>query len=306
MSETTIFSDSFLAMETPCDVVLPNVDAETARSVFYKVKTEVERLEEKLNRFLPDSEVSQLCASPINTWLSVDDELWQLLTTCYDFYELSNGAFDITVAPLVSMYEENENPTPEEIEDQRKLCGFDKLEFDFDKQKIKFLHKNVEFDFGALQKGWALDRIKPLLAELKITEAIVSFGEDTVLAIGKHPTGNEWPIGIRNQLNPMEFIHVFPASDQIVTSFGSMEKVGMEAEMAKSYTISPATGEVINDKRTVSVKSSSGLVGAFVATCWLILSENDRTILSENFKAIEIFETKYLDNDIATKSTILN
>lgn len=306
MSEPTIFNDTFLAMGTPCDVVLPNVDAEKAREVFSKVKAEVEKLEENLNRFLPDSLVSKLSASPINEWIEVDAELWGLLTVCYDFYQISNGAFDITVAPLVSLYEENENPSPEEITKAQKKCGFDKIEFDFDSQKIRMLQQGMEFDFGAIEKGFALDILKPLLEEWGIKDAIVSFGEDAVLAFGNHPNGSEWPIGIRNQMNPLEFIHVFAAENQTISSFGEAEKPGISDEATKTYTISPATGQAIVEPRTVSVKSESGLVGAFIATCWLILSENDQAILSESFKSIEVFEANYIENDIQTKLSILN
>ncbi len=306
MSEPLIYSDSFLAMESHCDVVLTNVTAEAAKEIFNTVKSEVEQLETRLNRFYTDSPVAKLSNSEPNKWISVPDEVWDILTICYDFYQVSNGAFDITVAPLVSLWEEKINPDQKEINETKERCGFHQVEFDMDKQKIRFLREGIEFDFGGIQKGLALDHLKLVLEEEGVKDAIVSFGEDAVLALGFHPNGSEWPIGIRNQINPMEFVHVFAASNQTITSAGTVEKEGMQDEVTRTYTISPATGEAIQNKRTVSVKSNSGIIGSFIAICWLVLSENDKAILSENFKGLEIFETNYLDDDIKTSLSILN
>lgn len=306
MSEPKIFNDAFLAMGTQCEVVLLGIGEEAAREVFSRVKTEIESIEERFNRFLPDSAINKLVESPVNQWVTVDNEIWDLLILCYDFYQISNGAFDITVAPLVALWEEKQHPAQEEIADAQLLCGFDKVEFDVDKQSIKLLQEGIEFDFGAVEQAYALDRLKPLLEDWGLENAIVSFGEDAVLALGNHPSGNAWPIGIRNQRQPMEFIHVFDACNQYINSFGEAEKPGISDETTKTYTISPVTGEAIQEPLTVSVKSESATIGAFLATTWLILEENDRAILSENFKAVEIFEATYLDDDIQTRLSILS
>ena len=75
------------------------------------------------------------------------DELWDILTICYDFYQMSNGAFDVTVAPIINLWKYSDSPSAEEIEKARMISGFDKVEFDFENQKIKFAVDNIEFDF---------------------------------------------------------------------------------------------------------------------------------------------------------------
>ena len=306
MSEPVIFNDAFLAMGTQCELVLLNVDENKARDIFAKAKAEVGRIEDLLNRFIVNSSANKLANAPLNEWIKVDDELWDILTICYDFYQISSGAFDITVAPIVALWEEKKTPSEQEIEAAKLHYGFDKVEFDFDKQKIRIADAGFVFDFGAIEKGYALDVLKPKLAEWGVKDAIVSFGEDAVLALGTHPNGGDWPIGIRNQRQPLDFVHVFAASNQTVSSFGEAEKPGISDEATKTYTISPVSGQAITEPRTISVKSDSGMVGAFMATCFLVLDENDRAILSENFKLMEIFEATYLENDIQSKLSIIN
>lgn len=305
MSDRLIFSDSFFALNSRCDVVLTDVEQEFAEEIFQLIKAEMNDLENIINPLLPDSSISVLNDAGKGEWLSVSDDLWDILGICYDFYQMSNGAFDITVSPLVELWKNNENPLKEEIEVAKSRSGFDKVEFDFEKQKIQFLQNGIEFNIGALAKGIALDMIKPILVEKGISNAIISFGERSVLALGKHPNGEDWPIGIRNTVNPHEFVHVFLSSNQSISTSGTVLNVDEGSAKKKNHIISPASASLIDTNKTVSVKSESATMGDFIACTWLILPENDKLILSEKLKNTEILEVEYLDNDVKTKLTIL-
>lgn len=305
MNKEQIFSDSFFAMGTRCDLVLAGVEQLNAEKVFQLVKKEVEELEFILSRFLPDSSISKLNGSKKNLWIDVPDDLWDILTICYDFYQMSNGAFDITVAPLINLWKSLESPTEKEIQEAQKSCGFDKVEFDFENHKIKFSTNNIQFDLGAIGKGIALDTLKPILSDRGIKSGIVSFGESSILAIGSHPNGKNWPIGIRNNYRIHEFVHVFSASNETVTTSGSILSSDEGVVEPRNYIISPESGLPVDENRTVSVKTESATMGAFLSTTWMILPENDQMILSEKFKDIEILEVEYSETDYKTKLTIL-
>jgi len=305
MPEPTIFSDSFLAMGAPCDVVLPNVDEPFAKKVFQKIKSEVEQIENTISRFSAVSTIWEINAKPANEWIPVSDELWELLTICSDFYEMSNGAFDVTMAPLISLWTENETPNETEIENVRKKCGFDKIELDFDKHQIRFTVEGMELNFGSIEKGFVLDLLKPMLIDSGVKDAIISFQEDVVLALGNHPNGDYWPLGIRNHRNPIEFNYVFPVSNQMVTTTGTVFIRDDGEGTKRRKIISPASGLLIEGDKTVSVKSDSAIMAQFISHIWLILPENDKAILSDNFKNIEILEVDYLTDDIRTKLSIL-
>ncbi len=306
MSEPTIFSDTFLAMGSHCELVLPNVEAEFAKEVLHQVKAELEKLENSISRFSIVSSIWEVNNSPKDQWIEVSPELWEILTISHDFYQMSNGAFDVTVFPLQNLWSENKTPQEAEVEAARKKCGFDKIEFDFDNKKIRFKADDMELDFGAIEKGFALDIINPLLIELGVKDGIVSFEEDIVLSIGKHPSADFWPLGIRNQQKPNEFLHVFQTSNQNVTSAGTVYIRDDGQGMKQRTVISPATGFPVEGKKTVSVKADSATMGAFISNVWLILPENDKNILAEQFKNIEILEVEYLDDDVCTKLSILN
>ena len=305
MNDIPIFSDSFFAMDTRCDVILTNLEENSAKQILQTIKDEMDLLENQLSRFNPDSLVSKLNWAKRGEWQAVSNELWDILTICYDFYQMSNGAFDVTITALLNLWKSNESPSDKELEAALEKSGFDKVEFDFENQKIRLLEDGIEFDFEFIQKGIILDTIKPILEEKGVENGIVSFGENTVLALGKHPNGEDWPLGIRNTIHPHKFVHLFSCSNQSVTTLGVLLNVDEGSAQKRNIIVSPATGELVAENKTVSVKTDSATIGEFIALAWLILPENDKLILSEKFKNIEILEVEYLDNDVKTKLTIL-
>lgn len=305
MNKEQIFSDSFFAMGTRCDMVFAGVEQHRAEKLFKLVKKEVEDLEFTLSRFLPDSSLSKLNESKKQIWINVPDDLWDILTICFDFYQMSNGAFDITATPLFDLWKDSDSPSEKEIQKTHLISGFDKVEFDFEQQKIKFLEDEIQFDLGAIGKGFVLDSLKPILLDRGMKSGIVSFGESSILAIGSHPNGKKWPLGIRNNYRINEFVHVFPANNETVTTSGSILMSDEGVVEKRNHIISPAVGKPVDENKTVSVKSESATMGEFLSISWMILPENDRIILSEKLKNIEILEVEYFENDYKTKLTIL-
>ena len=259
MNNQNIFSDSFFAMGTRCDVVFPGVETRLAERVFRVVKNEIENLEYRLSRFIPYSPVSELNKTKKNKWTPVPDDLWNVITVCYDFWQMSNGAFDITASPLINLWKSNENPTKEQVLKARQISGFDKIEFDFDNQEIKFLEDKIEFDFGAIGKGIALDSIKPMVLKAGIKNGIISFGESSTLALGKHPNGKNWPLGIRNAFDLNEYVHVFSASDETVTTSGTILNSDSGEVIHRNHIVSPASGYPVEIRKNISVKSHQSL-----------------------------------------------
>jgi thiamine biosynthesis lipoprotein len=306
MENQSVFSDSFFAMRTRCDVVFTTAETELAGHAFQLVRNEIEELENRISRYVPDSPLSEINSTEKNIWISVPDDLWDILTICFDFYQMSSGAFDITATALIDLWKNGNTPTENEIEAAKKSSGFDKVEFDFENQKLKFQEDGVEFDLDGIGKGIALDTIKPILIKEGIKNGIVSFGESSIFALGIHPNGEKWPLGIRNSFDTNEFIHLFSASNEIITTSGTILNTDEGEVVEKNSTISPVTGFPVEGKRTVSVKSESATMGEFISTIWLILPENDKSILAEKLKNIEILEVDYNEkNEYKTKLSLL-
>jgi thiamine biosynthesis lipoprotein len=306
MENQSVFSDSFFAMGTRCDMVFTAIETELAERAFHLVRNEIEEMEYRLSRYIPDSPLSVINKTGKDIWISVSDDLWDILTICLDFYEMTNGAFDITATALIGLWKNGGKPTQNEIENAKKISGFDKVEFDFENQKLKFLEDGIEFDLGGIGKGVALDTIKPVLINEGIKNGIISFGESSILALGSHPNGEKWPLGIKNSYDTNEFVHLFSVSNKVITTSGTILNTDSGNVVKRNHIISPETGLPVEGKRTVSVKSESATMGEFISTIWLILPESDKRILVDKLKNIEILEVNYNElNEYKTKLSLL-
>jgi thiamine biosynthesis lipoprotein len=291
--EQSIFYDSFFAMGTRFDVVFTTIETKLAEHTFRLVRDATKEIESQTNRYIPSSPLSKINRTKKEIWISVPDSLWDILTTCFDFYQMSNGAFDITATALIDLWKNGKKPVLQKINDAKKRSGFDKIKFDFENKKLKFLEEDIEFDLSGIRKGVVLDTIKPILITEGIKNGIVSFGESSILALGNHPNGEKWSLGIRNSSNAKEFVHLFWAGDKTIITSSTITNTDSGEIVKRNHIVSPDTGLPVEGKRTVSVKSASATMGEFISTTWLILQKNDKNSFMEKLKNMEILDVTY-------------
>jgi thiamine biosynthesis lipoprotein len=305
MSGNQIFSDSFIAFGAQCDVVFPDINANQARDLLQNIKKNVALIELTISRSEELSEIRKINRTDKGEWISTSGDFWEILDLSNDFFNMSNGAFDVTMAPLNQFWESAKAPSADKLEKVRQKCGFDHVELDPDNKRMKFLNRGMEFDFSPLEKAYTLDVLKEDLTHENGLNGIISMDEEAVLALGKHPGGDDWPVGIRNLEDPNDFLHVFELSNQCVVSAGTVYLNFETGEVRKRTIVSPESGLLVEGRKTISVKSNSALMASFIAHVWLILPGNDKSIIADQLDEIEIFETEYLENDIKTKHTII-
>ncbi|MCK3685267.1 FAD:protein FMN transferase [Maribellus sp. YY47] len=306
MSEPTIHSETFVMFGLNTDIVLVGVDDERAGRIIEMLKDELARLELEISRSNPSSFVLKTDHSPKGKWIKCSPDFFDVLLLCSDFYEMSNGAYDITMGPLTEWWSITDATSPKELQARMQQCGFDKVELDPEHLRFRFMEEGMQFDFSTIELAYALDLLKLLLRDEAVENAIVNFEERAVLALGHHPAGEAWPIGIRNMQDTHEFLQFFEMKDTACITDGTYFLSEEAAGLQPRVVVSPENGEPVEGIKTVSVKTGAATMGAFLARVWLILPENDKSILAEQLQDIEIFEAEYLDDDIRTKLTILN
>ncbi len=308
MLTNPVFNQSFFAMGTRCEVVLVNTGEELAERTFQALKKEVFQLENLMSRFIDESPLSHLNREKAGVWVGMPEELWKIIVVCRDFYGRSAGVFDVTAGPLINLWKNKPDdyaPAEQELEHATEVSGFDKLEFDEVNKKILKKKDGIEFDLGAVGKGIALDRMKARLVDSGIKQAFISFGESSVLAMGPHPAGPYWPVGIPNALNPEETLHVFKTFDQVVTTSGTLLNSSFRPASIRQHIVNPKTGFPVKEKKMVSVKSTSATLGEFLSTTLLILNGDEKTALLKKIKKIEILFINYKSNNDLEKEFII-
>ena len=169
------------------------------------LQTKIDRRLEDINRsmstYRKDSEISRF-----NAWelagqkIIISDDFWQVMIVAQKIYELTDGAWDGTVKPLLSLWgfdsTKNKNSIPEKAEIQGQLAniGFNQIEISSDRFLIK--HKaSISLDLASIAKGYGVDQVTTLIKKMGIENFLVEIGGE-VFASGHRKDGKPWRVGI--------------------------------------------------------------------------------------------------------------
>jgi thiamine biosynthesis lipoprotein len=210
------------------------------------VFAEIKRIENLLSKYNPESEVSKL--NKLGN-LKVSPETFYIIKKSKEFWQVSDGAFDITVAPLVDLWGFTDKkysvPEEERIKNVLELVGTDKIIFNIDDNVIKFSVSGMKIDLGAIAKGYAVDCAVKKLKENNIKNCLINAGGQ-IYALGNKPRpfslgeflrnkkgrgkfDLSWKIAIRNPRGK-DLIDYLALKDKAVSTSGDYEQYFMVRE----------------------------------------------------------------------------
>ncbi|MCX7925616.1 MAG: FAD:protein FMN transferase [Fimbriimonadales bacterium] len=191
-----MFAFHWRAMGTEYALHLPYDDPQLAEAVAAELREETRRLERQLSLYLPDSDLCYLNAHAHQHPVRVEPELFQLLQTCKELYELTEGVFDPTVTPLLRLWgfvdKQFRVPHAEAVEESLERVGMDFVLLEPAGCWVYYALPSVELSFGAIGKGWAVAQCVRILRELGIESALVDAGGSTLYALGAPPDAEGW------------------------------------------------------------------------------------------------------------------
>lgn len=188
------------AMATRFEVVLHGGNAPSLRAAGEAALDEVERLENQLSLYRPQSEIAQLNARAARGPVRVSPEVFALLLQARELSLATQGAFDITIGPLVRcwgfMGGQGRMPSETEVAAALERTGMHRVQFDPREREVRFEREGVMIDLGAIGKGFAVERAALWLREAGVESAIIHGGTSTICAIGHPPERDCWPVAI--------------------------------------------------------------------------------------------------------------
>ncbi len=197
-------------MATRFELVLPGEDAVRLRAAGEEALEEIVQWEAELSLYRPSSEVAKINREAARAPVRVSPPVFELLQQCRELWRLSDGAFDITVAPLVRawgfMTGKGRAASPEEVAAARASVGMAHLELDSDRRTVRFTRPGVMLDLGAVGKGYAVDRAIETLRELGVTRAFLHGGTSSCYGLGVAPGGTPWRVAVKAE-------ELFPETD---------------------------------------------------------------------------------------------
>ena len=209
------------------ELVLHGDDAAWLRAAGEEALNEIERIERRLTIFDPSSEVSRLNARAALEPVRVSTALFRLLTRAQGLHELSDGAFDLTVAPLMRAWGffRNTGHLPDEhaLAEARSRTGMDLVELDPESYTVRFKKDGVMLDFGAIGKGYAVDEAVGLLREAGVEHAFLHGGTSTMYAYGAPVEENTWKVALPrpdSDENPLAIVELNDESLSVSAVWG--------------------------------------------------------------------------------------
>jgi thiamine biosynthesis lipoprotein len=191
-----------LVMGTFARVVAVAADSDTAKKCIQAALKEIGKVDELMSDYRDDSEIGRVNREGFNRAVPVSEPTFEVLQRSIEFSQLTAGAFDITVGPLVDLWRSAEKkgttPTEEEIAQARAKVGFEKLKLDETNKTVRFAMAGMRLDLGGIAKGYAVDKAIEAMQKAGAIGGMVDVGGD-IRCFGKPPRGKkQWRIGLED------------------------------------------------------------------------------------------------------------
>lgn len=241
------FEESLDAMGTTTTIVLYGPDRFRLQAAAESAFDEMRRLEEMLSNYRPESEWSQMNRTAAERPFRVSQELFDLLAACQRYSEASEGAFDISVGPLMKVWGfykgSGRFPHRAEIKGAMAHVGYRNVELNAKDLTVRFRNRGVELDPGGIGKGYAVDRMVAILRQNGVQSGLITSGSSTIYAIGAPPSEPKgWRIAIRHPKNANQPVDEVFLKDQSMSTSGSYEKFFRANGRIYSHIMDPRTG----------------------------------------------------------------
>lgn len=253
----TRFDYSQRLMGISFDVSVYASDEKLANETVETAYARVRQLNAIFSDYEPESELNRLCKTAgTHQAVAVSPELWDILVRSAEYSRQSEGAFDVTVGPVVRMWRKARKskslPTREQIADAERLVGYQKIKLDFNKKTVELTVPGMQLDLGGIAVGYACDDIMKIFKARGLNRVMIDGSGDILL--GDPPPGEAgWKIGVAPLLKtedapPSRYVLLRNAA--VSTSGDAFQYVEFNG-IRYSHIVDPKTGLGLTDQSTV-------------------------------------------------------
>lgn len=255
---------SFEAMHTRIEILFTGVDESSGRRLADMVEQRMMEMERRFNRFDDRSPLAVLNARGGAGDVEVDDELFMALELCEAFRCGTAGFFDVATDTALQR-----GPS---------------YRLDAKHHTVRLLGEGVSLDMGGFAKGFALERMRRLLADEGIATALLNFGSSSVASLGHHPYGEWWAVGVEHTHLRGTLAH------EVHLSGGAMSVSGRSRD-GRYHIVNPTTGGRVAAEELILVEGRSALVAEVLSTALYAAPRSQRELIMsqyEGYRATEI------------------
>ena len=280
---------SGIALGARAEIVLHDADGARARRLIARCIAEIDRLEDVFSLYRPESALSglnragRLAAPPL--------ELVDLLADARRYAERTGGAFDVTVQPLWRLYAAHfsqpgadpEGPTEAARAEAQALVDYRAVEIE--PAAVRFARPGMAITLNGIAQGYITDRVASLLRDAGMTDVLLDIGE--TYALGRHPAGRPWRVGLRRAAEPETVGSTVALADRAVATSAGIASP-FDASGRHHHLFDPATGAPAQPGAQVSVIAPRATMADALSTALAVAPPAWVAALAARFPAITV------------------
>jgi len=275
--EQGFWKGTFMAMASPCDVLIEVEDKTAAQRILDAIATEAWRIEDKFSRYIKDNIIYQVNHS-MGAAVRVDEETARLLNFADELFQLSEGMFDVTSGVLRQLWTFDGSDNLAKVDEVNEILnriGWQKVKWDGDSVALP---AGMEIDLGGIGKEYAVDRCVQIARQMTKDSVLVNFGGDLAVTTARMNNAY-WSVG-RLVTGSDEAYSMFQLYNGAIATSGDAHRYLLKDGIRYSHILNPKTGwPVTGSPHTVSVAAATCVEAGMLSTLAMLQGEQAEAFL---------------------------
>ncbi len=246
-----------------------------------KIDSTLESINRQMSTYIQNSEINQFNSSICKDWISISIEFYNVIVRAQEISELTDGAFDITVGPMIDLWrfsgdlDQNawQPPSEQEIGEILQFIGFNNIAVG--NNSIRKVHPKTQIDLNAIAKGYGVDLVFQLLNDFGYTNIMVEIGGE-IRCSGHNKDGDNWKIGIDKPIlsvTPGADLHeIINLNNNSLATSGDYRNYFIYNDEIFSHIIDPRTGyPTQNQASSASVIAPDCITADALSTALMVM-----------------------------------
>lgn len=261
-------------------IMLPGPDNIDSNTLTQLLQTRLDQINSLMSTYDPASELSRFNNLASDNWFKISKETARVIELSQEISALSDGAFDVSVGPLVELWgfgaKERQERIPNEglISENLARVGYRHIELRQNPPSVRKQIPELQIDLSAVAKGYAVDVLAEILEQQGIVNYLLEIGGELRIA-GHRDDGKSWQIAIEKPLEEKrEVARIFALTNTALATSGNYRNYYIEDGQRYSHTIDPVSGRPIRHKlASVTVLDPNCARADALATTLMVLGE---------------------------------
>jgi thiamine biosynthesis lipoprotein len=277
-------------MGTWAEITVYSQDAKSVNTAIESALDAMTAVDSLMSVYKQDSEISAINRQAGKNAVSVSPQTFFVVKSAIHYSEISDGAFDITIAPLIRSWgffrKQGHIPPQEEINQNRALVNYRLIELDAENKQIKLLKSGMTLDLGGIAKGYAVDQAMEKLRAAKIENVLVNLSGN-MYAMGHPKDKDAWYIGIRHPRQKENLLGFIKLQEEAIATSGDYEKFFIHDGKKYSHIINPHTGYPVSGIASVTIIAKTAMEADALSTTVFVLGAEKGLQLIESIDGVE-------------------